>query len=294
MTVSDTSNRTILVTGITGSQGNAVARHLLKKGWQVRGLTRSPDNDKARELALSGVEIVKGDMASRPALEKALEGMYGLFLVLDWVSHGAEGEVRLGRLVSDVAREKGIKHLVLSSIHRCKENEGVSHIDSKIEMEGYIRELGIPATNLRLTVFMDNLFEKKYFPMAVWDMMFKFVGPDKQLQWIATEDIGAIAAAVFEDPAKFIGQTLTVAGDKKSISEAREIFKKVMGKAPFRLHLPAWVWPHIPKGEELVSMFQALRKTSFDWDIEAARAIHPGLLDMESWLRQRLEKERKS
>ena len=42
-----TSSRTIAVLGATGRLGGEVTRHLLRDGWQVRALTRSPDSAKA-------------------------------------------------------------------------------------------------------------------------------------------------------------------------------------------------------------------------------------------------------
>jgi hypothetical protein len=44
-------NKTILVTGPTGQQGGSTARHLLSKGWSVRGLTQNPGNPAAQTLA---------------------------------------------------------------------------------------------------------------------------------------------------------------------------------------------------------------------------------------------------
>ncbi len=40
----DRSSRVILVAGATGSQGGAVARELVRRGYSVRGLTRTPDS----------------------------------------------------------------------------------------------------------------------------------------------------------------------------------------------------------------------------------------------------------
>ena len=42
--------KVILVTGATGKQGGAAARHLIKNGWQVRALTRDPFKMSARAL----------------------------------------------------------------------------------------------------------------------------------------------------------------------------------------------------------------------------------------------------
>ena len=47
------NGRTIVVTGATGRQGGAVARHLVTDGWRVRGVTRSPDSTAAKELPVS-------------------------------------------------------------------------------------------------------------------------------------------------------------------------------------------------------------------------------------------------
>src|ERR1700726_677548 len=42
-----TSNRTILITGVTGNQGGAVAQALQGAGFHLRGLTRKPDSEPA-------------------------------------------------------------------------------------------------------------------------------------------------------------------------------------------------------------------------------------------------------
>jgi uncharacterized protein YbjT (DUF2867 family) len=41
-----TSDRTILITGVTGNQGGAVARALQGTGFHLRGLTRTPEGER--------------------------------------------------------------------------------------------------------------------------------------------------------------------------------------------------------------------------------------------------------
>ena len=48
------NNKVILVTGATGRQGGAVARHLLEGGWRVRSLVRDPNKDTGQALAKQG------------------------------------------------------------------------------------------------------------------------------------------------------------------------------------------------------------------------------------------------
>ena len=73
------NNKLILVTGATGQQGGATARHLLNKGWAVRGLTRNPNSPAAQALAGAGAKVVQGDLDDRPSLDAALAGVYGVF-----------------------------------------------------------------------------------------------------------------------------------------------------------------------------------------------------------------------
>jgi uncharacterized protein YbjT (DUF2867 family) len=44
------SDRIVAITGATGRQGGAVARHLLADGWQVRALTRKPEVSRLENL----------------------------------------------------------------------------------------------------------------------------------------------------------------------------------------------------------------------------------------------------
>ena len=57
----------ILVTGYGGFLGSAIARQLLEKGFQVRGLARS----RYERLAEQGVECIQGSVADREVADKA-------------------------------------------------------------------------------------------------------------------------------------------------------------------------------------------------------------------------------
>src|ERR1700723_453922 len=97
-----TSNRTILITGVTGSQGGAVAHALRGAGFYLRGLTRKPDSEQAAALARDGVDIVKGDLDDEATLRRALAGAWGVFGVQNAGEAGGEGGEGQG---------KGLRHL---------------------------------------------------------------------------------------------------------------------------------------------------------------------------------------
>ena len=68
-----------LVTGATGFVGAAVARALLREGWQVRVLARAgSDRSNVRELP---VEVAVGDLTDRASLDLAAADCEGLFHV---------------------------------------------------------------------------------------------------------------------------------------------------------------------------------------------------------------------
>jgi dihydroflavonol-4-reductase len=63
---------TTLVTGATGTVGNAIARALRAEGRAVRALVRDPE--RARSLVPSDVELATGDVADPGAVRRAVAG----------------------------------------------------------------------------------------------------------------------------------------------------------------------------------------------------------------------------
>jgi NmrA-like family len=60
-----TSNRTILITGVTGKQGGAVAQALHGAGFHLRGLTRKPDSERAAEILTEALGRPSGSTAKK-------------------------------------------------------------------------------------------------------------------------------------------------------------------------------------------------------------------------------------
>jgi len=133
---------------------------------------------------------------------------------------------------------------------------------------------------------MEDLVETKYAPPMWWGTVRRTVGDDKQLYWIAVDDLGKIVARVFADPARYAGQAMTLAGDFKSIGEAREIFRRVRGRTPLAIPAPLWLIRRVVNAD-LVPMWQWLGRNPIVADLAPARQILPEITGMEAWLRQR-------
>lgn len=65
--------KTIVVCGATGGLGGSVARHMLKEGWKVRGITRNKDSAGAKALIEAGAELASADYDDVASLETAFE-----------------------------------------------------------------------------------------------------------------------------------------------------------------------------------------------------------------------------
>ena len=101
------TQQTILVTGATGNQGGAIARHLLERGkFKVRVLVRDQNKPAAQALKQAGAELVTGDFDDRASLDVALEGVYGVFSVQDF-RDGAATEIPSGQLSSRCGEKGG-------------------------------------------------------------------------------------------------------------------------------------------------------------------------------------------
>lgn len=109
-----------LVTGATGFVGAAVARALLKQGWQVRALAR-PGSDRSNLNGLA-VEVCEGDLTQPESLTPALQDCEALFHVAADYRLGVRDFAQLYRTNVDgtrailaAARAAGVKRIVYTS-----------------------------------------------------------------------------------------------------------------------------------------------------------------------------------
>jgi dihydroflavonol-4-reductase len=109
-----------LVTGATGFVGAAVARALLREGWQVRVLVRG-GSDRSN-LQLLALEIAVGDLSERPSLDRALADCGALFHVAADYRLGAPDPRQLystnvegTRNILLAARQAGVESTVYTS-----------------------------------------------------------------------------------------------------------------------------------------------------------------------------------
>lgn len=133
-------------------------------------MTRNVDKPGSKALLDLGDNIVlqKCDLSSKSSLETALKGVYGFFAVTDYFSHKIVTvedvkEEAEGKLMADVAKAEGVKHIIFSTLPEVKERSNgkwtkVYHFDGKHRIEQYIRGLGFEtASFVAPSCYLQNL-----------------------------------------------------------------------------------------------------------------------------------------
>jgi uncharacterized protein YbjT (DUF2867 family) len=274
--------RLILVAGATGNQGGAAARSLLDKGFRVRAFTRNPQKPEAQALTERGAEVVQGDMDDRSDMNRVLEGAYGVFSVQNFWETGYDREVQQGKMVADAAKAAGVEHFVYSSVGSAHRQTGISHFDSKWEVEEHVRQIGLSYTILRPVFFMQNWEGMRDHILG--GTLAQPLDPDKAFQQVAVEDVGAFAAMAFEHPEEWIGREVDLAGDEQTMPEIAETFGRVAGKEIGYYQVP-WDQFEEQMGEEYAVMYRWFNDVGYEADITALRQKYPELTTFERYLR---------
>jgi uncharacterized protein YbjT (DUF2867 family) len=275
------ANPLILVIGATGNQGGAVVDALLDGGWAVRALTRDATSPTARALATRGIEVVTGDMEDAGAMRRAVAGTHGVFIMGNHRSAGVEAEVRHGRTVIDAARSAEVAHVVYSSVGGAERVRGIPHFDSKWQIEQHLRASGQPWTILRPTTFMD-VFTMRGAGVGL-SMMAATLGTDRTLQMIAVADIGVFARLAFDQPERFTGQAIEIAGDQLTVPQIAAALRE-SGRRSRYIRLPAALLRLMGPEAKMLFWFG---ESGYAAEIDTLRQLHPGLRTLRQWLAHR-------
>ncbi|RKN12054.1 NmrA family NAD(P)-binding protein [Streptomyces radicis] len=238
----------VLVTGATGKQGGATARALRAAGVPVRALVRDQATDRARAVEALGAELVTGDLLDRDSVARAAEGARAVFSVQmpAWTGEGFDfaGEVAQGVNLIEGARAAGVPQFVHTSASGAGAHAGTPgwaegrwaalepSLDAKSAIQDRLREAGFPRwTLIKPGFFMDNFLPSMafLFPRGVEGGLVSVLKPATRLSLVATDDIGATAAAAVAGPERFDRVELELASDHRSMAEIAEVLSRALG-----------------------------------------------------------------
>lgn len=104
---------TVLVTGATGKQGFATARHLLVTRAQVHALIRNPSSPASLELAQLGAKICPGTFDDLDSLKAAAIGTTAVFLNVMPTIKEPKLELHRANNIIQAARMKWVTRWIL-------------------------------------------------------------------------------------------------------------------------------------------------------------------------------------
>jgi len=263
----------VLVTGVTGKQGGHVANHLLLRGHKVRALARDPTNPKLEAFRSKGVEVAQGSFDDPAAVRRAMTGVDAMFLMGTSFEAGPAAETRHGIAAVDAAKAAGVPWLVYSSVADADRQTGIPHFDSKFAVEEHLRGSGLPYAVHAPTYFMENVLAPFQLPGLKQGKLAMGLSPERSLQAVALDDIGAFVTHMLENPGHFRGKRINVASDALTGAEAARTLSEVSGRRIEYQQIPLTVLRS--QSADFAKMLEWLENSGYTADVEGLRREYP-------------------
>ncbi|KAB0366894.1 hypothetical protein FD754_011050, partial [Muntiacus muntjak] len=256
------------------AQGGSVARAMLESKKYV---------PKAQVLRDLGAEVVKGDLNDKASVEAALKGAYGAFLVTNtWEHFSKEKEVCQGKLVADVAKNQGLKHVVYSGLENVKRLTNgkleVLHFDGKGEVEEYFWSIGVPMTSVRVAAYFENFLGPLKPVKASDGDYYTLAMPmgDVPMDGISVADIGAVVCSIFNSPEEFVGKAVGLSAEALTMQQYADILSKALGKEvrDAKITPEAYEKLKFPAAKEMANMCRFYQMKP-DRDIKLTHRLNP-------------------
>ncbi|KAF2968407.1 hypothetical protein GQX73_g5178 [Xylaria multiplex] len=303
----------ICVIGVTGNQGGSVAQRFLKDpNFKVRGLTRDPASEKARQLAAQGIEIVQAELNDVESLVDAFKGANLIFSVTQYWEpffrpncrqeaeaqgiscrkYAYDVEYQQGRNIADAAattvdslESNGFLVSTLSHAGKCSRGaiKEAYHFDSKADVfPTYVNER-YPELAAKMSCIQTGFYMTSYRilptswyakqPDGSYRISFT-MGPDRLVPHLdVNTDMGNFVYAVAQRPP---GGHYIAEGETCSWSEvARQWSEITSQKASYEQISEAEliaITPDAEYGKEVSDMFTYSDDPGFDGGMDMMRA----------------------
>jgi uncharacterized protein YbjT (DUF2867 family) len=301
--------KTIAVVGATGATAGGLARAILADpggGFACRAITRDPDSAGARMLSEQGATVVKADLDDYDSLVAAFDGAYGAFCMTNFfVNFSAAQETRQAANQARAAAATGVRHAIWSTAEDTRNwypldddrmptlpgGYKVPNWDGKGAGDSFFAAAGVPTTYLLAPFHWEAFVFGLGAPQPGPDGVRTVAMPlgEARLPGITAEDIGRCAYAIFNDPARFIGETVGIAGEHTSGDQLAAGLSEVFGEPVDYQHVPAEIFRQLPfPGADLAAnMFQFVADDNgyaTRRDVALAKSLNPSLIGFAEWV----------
>lgn len=211
----------IAVVGATGTTGSEVVAELLRRGADVRALTRDPE--KATTILGPEVQIVAADFERRETLDVALRGIEAVYLL----APDSPRMVQQERIAIEAAAAAGVRRIVKQSALGADPGSPIHFLRWHAQSERLLQASGLAVTILQPNFYMQNFSD--FAPLIAAEG--RFYAPMKagRLSMVDGRDVAAVAAtALAEDGHE--GATHVITGPEAlSFAEAAEDLSAALG-----------------------------------------------------------------
>jgi uncharacterized protein YbjT (DUF2867 family) len=220
-------NKTILVTGATGTVGSEVVKQLSRDAlnYNIKAGVHSIENANKIQR-YDRVKAVLVDYDKQEGLDSAFKDVEKLFLLTHPSPRTAEHE---STLVNE-AKKSRIKHIVKQSIMRADLGADVEAMRLHRQAEKLIEDSGIPYTFLRPNEFMQGFINFQGTTIKS-NNAFYLPAENAKVSFVDARDIAAIAVKALVDGDKHYNKTYMITGPEAlSYDQAAEILSNAIGK----------------------------------------------------------------
>ena len=212
--------KTVLVTGATGTVGRDVAKLLSKKGAAARAGVR--DQVKARTQFGADIALATFDFEAAASFPGALKGIEKVFLLPPLMPN----QLELANAFVDAAKLAGVRHIVKLSAIGADASPPYTFGKWHAASDQYVRESGLAFTFLRPNSFMQNFIN--YFPPR--DGTIYLPWGNGKASFVDSRDIAAVAAEALTSD-EHEGKTYTLTSPAAlGIAEVASILSEVAGR----------------------------------------------------------------
>jgi uncharacterized protein YbjT (DUF2867 family) len=261
------SDKTIVVVGATGQQGNGVVNALkAKTNFIVRALTRNPDSYQGQ-----ADQVVVADLNDTATLKTAFKGAYGVFLVTNFWEQGTD-EMTQAKNALSAAKAAGVEHIIWSTLPDVGGISGgnfdVPHFTNKAAVDELVKEAGFKHHTFVVASFFYQNFLTNMAPQPQQDGSTGWVLPiardSKSIHMADINELGDAVAGAFTNPdVAGQGQYLPVVGDLLSFDEIVATLEQ-QGKHYSYQEVPAELFANFfPGAGELAEMFSYFQAHSY-------------------------------
>ncbi|KAJ5893370.1 NAD dependent epimerase/dehydratase [Penicillium taxi] len=235
----------VFVCGATGTQGGALAHHLLEQDVEVHTITRDLNSVSAQNLQQRGVHITEGNFDDEEIMKKSMANCTTLFLNLTPNHSIPTGELEQAKRLISIAKQVAVKHIIYTSTVVSRDPERLRYwnpdsylgmsILLKQSIENEVRDSGFDAwTILRPGNFMSNflnpLVKLLYHNFVETGNLVTAFTNETIIPMIDPNDIGKFAAAAALDQAKFNNKEIEIVSQMMTLEEVMRDLSLATGK----------------------------------------------------------------